>query len=83
MKGNNFNSRCGESISKIQGPTFFYVRIKMNTVRKQSIYQKILIFLSQNRKQLRDKILASPLFDMKDFCKNFTKLLVQIYDNTI
>lgn len=83
MKGNNFNSRCGESISKNSGAHFFLCENKNEYIEKAINLSKDFNFLSQNRKQLRDKILASPLFDMKDFCKNFTKLLVQIYDNTI
>ena len=67
MKGNNFNSRCGESISKNSGAHFFLCENKNEYIEKAINLSKDFNFLSQNRKQLRDKILASPLFDMKDF----------------
>ena len=81
LEGNNFNSRCGESI--IKNTNIDYL-IASNT---KEYIQKV-IFLSQNkkklneiRKELYDKVLSTPLFDSKSFAKDFGDCLLKVLHN--
>ena len=79
MKGNNFNSRCGESINKNLGLENFIAN------DESDYYKKALEFYENHNKiekigsDLRDKALSSPLLDAKNFSKNFYDKLHEIY----
>ena len=79
LKGYNFNSRCGESIIK---NTKLNYLVAPNT----NEYIERAISLSKNkeklitlRKKLYDTVLSTPLFDTKNFTKNFTNSLLDIH----
>ena len=79
MKGNNFNSRCGESINKNLGLENFIAN------DESDYYKKALEFYENHNKiekigsDLRDQALSSPLLDAKNFSKNFYNKLHEIY----
>ena len=79
MKGNNFNSRCGESINKNLGLENFIAN------DESDYYKKALEFYENHNKiekigsDLRDQALSSPLLDAKNFSKNFYNKLYEIY----
>ena len=79
MKGNNFNSRCGESINKNLGLENFIAN------DESDYYKKALEFYENHNKiekigsNLRDQALSSPLLDAKNFSKNFYNKLHEIY----
>ncbi len=79
MKGNNFNSRCGESINKNLGLENFIAN------DESDYYKKALEFYENHNKiekigsDLRDQALSSPLLDSKNFSKNFYNKLHEIY----
>ena len=79
MKGNNFNSRCGESINKNLGLENFIAN------DESDYYKKALEFYENHNKiekigsDLRDQALSSPLLDSKIFSKNFYNKLHEIY----
>ena len=79
MKGNNFNSRCGESINKNLGLENFIAN------DESDYYKKALEFYENHNKiekigiDLRDQALSSPLLDAKNFSKNFYDKLHEIY----
>ena len=79
MKGNNFNSRCGESINKNLGLENFIAN------DESDYYKKALEFYENHNKiekigsDLRDQSLSSPLLDAKNFSKNFYNKLHEIY----
>ena len=79
LKGYNFNSRCGESILK---NTKLNYLVASNT----NEYIQRAIFLSENRqklitlrKELYNTVLSTPLFDTKNFTKNFTNSLLDVH----
>ena len=79
MRGNNFNSRCGESINKNLGLENFIAN------DESDYYKKALEFYENHNKiekigsDLRDQALSSPLLDAKNFSKNFYNKLHEIY----
>ena len=79
MKGNNFNSRCGESINKNLGLENFIAN------DESDYYKKALEIYENHNKiekigsDLRDQALSSPLLDAKNFSKNFYNKLHEIY----
>ena len=79
MKGNNFNSRCGESINKNLGLENFIAN------DESDYYKKALEIYENHNKiekigsDLRDQALSSPLLDTKNFSKNFYNKLHEIY----
>ena len=75
LKGNNFVSRCGESINKNLGMNDFIAENKIDYIKKAISISDDQKRLSVIRKSLRDKALNSPLFDNKSFGKNFSSML--------
>ena len=79
MKGNNFNSRCGESINKNLGLENFIAN------DESDYYKKALEFYENHNKiekigsDLRDQALSSPLLDTKNFSEIFYNKLHEIY----
>ena len=79
MRGNNFNSRCGESINTNLGLNNFIAN------DDNDYYEKALKFFEEPQSiqkigyDLRDHALNSPLLDVKSFSKNFYDKLYEIY----
>jgi predicted O-linked N-acetylglucosamine transferase (SPINDLY family) len=71
MKGYNFNSRCGESINKNIGMENLVAKDKNDYINKATELSEDLRKLISIRKKIFDNALSSPLFDVKNFSKNF------------
>ena len=71
MKGYNFNSRCGESINKNIGMENMVAKDKNDYINKATELSEDLRKLISIRKKIFDNALSSPLFDVKNFSKNF------------
>jgi protein O-GlcNAc transferase len=78
MKGNNFNSRCGESINLNLNLNEFIAENEEDYINKAIIYanepQKLKI-LSTN---LREQVLSSPLFDTQTFANELNSIFLNI-----
>lgn len=78
LKGQNFTSRCGESIllnSKLNS----LVAADFNDyIAKAIFYNKNLNKLDELRKEIFNNILSTPLFNTKKFSKNFGDSLLKI-----
>ena len=71
MKGYNFNSRCGESINKNIGMENMVAKDKNDYINKATELSEDLRKLISIRKKIFNNALSSPLFDVKNFSKNF------------
>ena len=78
MKGFNFNSRCGESININVGMSELianddedYMQKALDLKKENNLNEKYGI-------NLRNKALASPLFDTDQFTKDFENLLIEV-----
>ena len=83
MKGFNINSRCGESIIK-------NLNLPELIASDKEDYFKKAIDLQNNQNlnkifgnKLRDKALASPLFDTNSFTKEFEKNMISLMSSNI
>jgi protein O-GlcNAc transferase len=79
MEGNNFNSRCGESINR-------NLKLDEFIAKDEDDYYDKAIALCNNPKKLnklseslRNKTLNSPLYDLDSFSKDFYSTLNKIY----
>tara|TARA_B100000787_G_scaffold168630_1_gene157754 strand:+ start:64 stop:1734 length:1671 start_codon:yes stop_codon:yes gene_type:complete len=82
MKGFNFNSRCGESINLNLQMHEFIADNENDYFQKAIKLQSSLNILEQIRGSLREKSLASPLFDGNNFAKEFSSILKKVIDNS-
>ena len=80
LKGDRFISRCGYSINKNAGLKNFtaetkedYISIALNSCTEYGVDE-----LKNYRKNLRSKIINSPLFDVQSFSDNFVDKLNKI-----
>ena len=83
MKGFNFNSRCGESIIKNSKIDFLISKDKneyINKAIKLAEHKDLLIDL---KKQLAKSILSTPLYDVQKFSNNFSKILLEVYEQKL
>jgi protein O-GlcNAc transferase len=78
MKGHNFNSRCGESININLQMENFIAENKDDYFNKAISLQKEKSTLQTFGINLREKVLKSSLFDIKDFTKSFEKIIQRI-----
>ena len=78
MKGHNFNSRCGESININLQMEDFIAKNKDDYFNKAISLQKEKSLLQKFGKNLREKVLKSSLFDIKDFTKSFEQIIQKI-----
>ncbi len=81
LKGNNFNSRCGESIIKNSKNTSLIAKDIPEYIAKATFLAKDLERLNTIRKNLYDNVLSSELFDTKKFSKNFSDTLLAINED--
>ena len=84
LKGNNFVSRCGESINLNLKMSDFIAKNKTEYINKALSLTEDINNLVEIRKSLRQKALASPLFDTEKFGQDFGDLLSNVWlDHTV
>ena len=81
LKGNNFVSRCGESINLNLKMSDFIAKNKTEYISKALSLTEDINNLVEIRKALRQKALASPLFDTEKFGQDFGDLLNNVWLN--
>ena len=81
MKGYNFNSRCGESIIKNLGINGLISNSKENYIINAIKLSNDKNALTNLRKNIFEKLMQSPLFDTKEFSKNFSETLLRIHNS--
>ena len=79
MKGNNFNSRCGESININLGLDYFIANDENDYYNKALGLIKNYNKIEKIGNNLRNQALGSPLLDIQSFSKNFYDKLHEIY----
>jgi len=79
LKGNNFTSRCGESINLNLEMPEFIADNKIDYINKAIKICEDKEKLALIRKSLRERALKSPLFDTVSFGKNFCDLLNKVW----
>ena len=83
--GYNFNSRCGESILKSAGLEKFIAISNEDYIKKAVYYANNIDDLEKVRKNLYENIEKSPIFDTKqftkDFCSAIDKMLTVVNNN--
>ena len=75
MAGYNFNSRCGESIIKNLNIEYLIAKNENEYVAKAVDLSNNLNKFLELRKEIFEKALKSPLFDGKNYSKNFFQSL--------
>ena len=78
MKGNNFNSRCGESINLNVNLDEFIAENEIDYINKAVNFSKSPNRLENLNKDLRKKVLSSPLFDTETFSKDLQSIFLDI-----
>lgn len=81
LKGNNFNSRCGESIIKNLNHEFLIAKDIDDYIAKVILLTKDLEKLDNLRRNLFNNVLQSNLFNTEKFTKNFSDILLDINEN--
>ena len=79
LKGNNFVSRCGESINLNLKMSNFIAKNKSEYISKALSLSEDINGLVDIRKSLRKRALSSPLFDIENFGQNFGELLSSVW----
>ena len=75
LAGYNFNSRCGESINKNLNIEYLIAKNENEYVAKALDLSNNLNKYLDLRKEIFEKALKSPLFDGKNYSKNFFQSL--------
>ena len=78
MKGNNFNSRCGESINLNINLDEFIAKNEDDYINKAVNFSKNPNTLENLNKDLRKKVLSSPLFDTETFSDDLQSIFLDI-----
>tara|TARA_B100001057_G_scaffold251021_1_gene251230 strand:- start:2474 stop:4162 length:1689 start_codon:yes stop_codon:yes gene_type:complete len=78
-KGNNFVSRCGESINANLELKEFLAVSDEDYIKKAISFNKNKDIITQLRSSLRDKSIKSPLFDTVKFGTNFSDKMHEIW----
>ena len=78
MKGNNFNSRCGESINLNVNLNEFIAENEDDYINKAVNFSKNPNIIENLNKDLREKILLSPLFDTRNFANDLEAIFLKI-----
>jgi protein O-GlcNAc transferase len=79
IKGNRFLSHVGETIAHNSGQSDWIAHDPDDYVRKAVAYAADLQQLTTLRRDLRNKVLQSPLFDAQRFAKHFEQALQKIW----
>ena len=83
IKGNNFISRCGESIINNLGLNEFISKNEEEYILKAIDFTKNPEKLNILRKNLRSMAIKTPLFQSKEYCKNFEKAINYITEKNV
>ena len=83
IKGNNFISRCGESIINNLGLNEFISKNEEEYILKAIDFTKNPEKLNILRKNLRSMATKTPLFQSKEYCKNFEKAINYITEKNV
>jgi predicted O-linked N-acetylglucosamine transferase (SPINDLY family) len=79
LKGNNFTSRCGESINiNLKLEEFIAVDTR-DYIKKAINFTKKIEVVRNLRKNLREQAIHSPLFKTKDFANQFSDQLKNLW----
>ena len=78
-RGNNFVSRCGESINLNLGLNSFLADNDEDYINKAVAISENRNEITKIRSSLRKKSLKSPLFDTEGFGRNFSNLMKKIW----
>jgi predicted O-linked N-acetylglucosamine transferase (SPINDLY family) len=78
LQGNNFLSRCGESIIKNANLNELIAKDRDDYVRKAIQLAENKDKLINIRENIYNKILGTPLFDTNKFTKNFSQILCNL-----
>jgi protein O-GlcNAc transferase len=78
LQGNNFLTRCGESILKNANLSELIAKDRDDYVRKAVQLVENKGKLINIRENIYNKILATPLFDTNKFTKNFSEILCNL-----
>ena len=78
LKGQNFTSRCGESIILNSQLNHLIADNFDNYIDKAVFLNKNLNVLNELRKDLYNNVLSTPLFNSEKFAKNFSNALTEI-----
>ena len=81
LKGNNFVSRCGESIMKNSKNDFLVANNVDDYVSKSVSLSQDLNKLDKIRKTIYETILSSVIFDTKKFSEDFNQTVYSIYNS--
>ena len=81
LKGYDYWSRLGESITHCVEQSEWIADSTDDYINKAIFFAGNLDYLTKNREILRDKVIASPLFDAPRFARNFEKTMLHIVDN--
>ena len=77
--GNNFVSRCGESININLGMKDFIAIDNDDYILKATSLCENIDYITKIRKTLRDKAKNSPLFDVDKFGDDFSELMIDLW----
>ena len=81
LKGNNFVSRCGESIMKNSKNDFLVANNVDDYVSKSVSLSQDLNKLDKIRKTIYETILSYVIFDTKKFSEDFNQTVYSIYNS--
>ncbi len=79
LSGNNFVSRCGESINKNLGLDKFIAEDKNDYIKKAIYFSKEPLFLNELRKNLRQNAKNLGIFQSEDFAINIGNKLKDLW----
>ena len=82
MEGFNMMSRCGESILKNARLDKLISTNKDNYIKLATYYAKNPDKLINLRSKIYEEILKTPLFDSKQFSKDFQNTLLNIHEES-
>lgn len=75
LRGDGILARANESINNNAGLTQWIAGDKSTYIQKAAIFAENSAYLADLRKELRSRVLASPLFDSLAFARNFDSAL--------
>ena len=80
LKGDQFLSRCGVSLATASGLTDWIADDEDDYVAKAAMHARDLKQLAALRAGLRERVLASPLFDAERFSRNLERALWSMWE---
>jgi len=83
LKGNNFTSRCGESINMNLNLREFIANDTDDYIKKAITFTNKIEIIRNLRKNLREQAKNSPLYQTKDFADQFSNKLINLWKKKI